>query len=142
MEQKSTFKQESPPRQIPITMDMVKDGTLFSSQDWVEGHKVSKAVAYNNGNSTYKSLHPSAYVFHYHGRECYLIGDGHHRISDALDRGIPISATTDINLGEIDDDLMRNKNKIQQRFAIFGIETIMPFQYFLNKFINVSSNRG
>jgi hypothetical protein len=105
---------------VKITSQVLKDGRLYASQDWVCG------VASRRD--------PSVYPFTMAGRDCFLVGDGHKRIAKSLLEGSPIECDLDVPLGEIDEQIFRDSNYAAQKFAKFGIEGIFPFSQFISNF--------
>lgn len=137
-----TLPSERKATTISITSEMYLEGRLYSSQIWAtkdEAKRAKKLIAY--GENTYGNPNPIVYTFQdEEGRDCILVGDGHHRVGYAIVEGIPLTAEVDAKLGVIEQEMLQNPKKTAQRFAVLGIEGIYPFKSFMNSFIEIRVN--
>lgn len=122
---------------LPVTATMFLEGRLYASQNWAKASGVKRAKDFVSGMANiYKPSEPVvAYAFQdEEGRECILMGDGHHRVGESLIEGKKIEAEIDAKLGILGKDLLEDPKKAAQAFGVIGIEGIWPFKTFMSRF--------
>lgn len=143
MEVSSTRIDFTPPaeranRTAVIDGHVFHEGRLFASQDWAKKGDIKKATNYVRGVAdTYgPNQKPLVYKFATEdGKECYLVGDAHHRIGIGLAEGVPITAEIDADLGMISKELLNDPGMAARKFGVLGIDGIWPYQVFMKKLI-------
>lgn len=147
MEVSSTRIDFTPPaerasRTTVIDGHVFHEGRLFASQDWVKKGDIKKATNYVRGVAdTYgQNQKPLVYKFTTeNGRDCFLVGDSHHRVGIGLLEGIPVTAEIDADLGVVSDELLNDPRSAARKFAVLGIDGIWPYQTFLKKLIEAKT---
>ena len=120
---------------ITVSQVEMRQNRLYASQTWVLPHKTILARDYNSGVvSMPRLLFPQAYSFNQQGKDCFLIGDGHHRTADALLRGLSLDLDLVGDLGNVSDLLTNLPDKFAIRFATYGFEGIWPFRHYIGKY--------
>lgn len=148
------FSEESPIGKVKIEMTPLSergmrtftvnakaygDGKLFASQDWVKPEDVAKAKKYVAGENGYgESQRILGFKFiDKNGRECFLIGDGHHRAAAAIVEGRDLEYEIDADLGILPEEILKDPKLAAQKLAILGVKGLWPFQAFMRKFTEV-----
>lgn len=113
--------------------DVFSGGDLYASQMWIKEEDISKASRFNEGHvvRSYPRF-PLVYWANLNNRIIFIVGDGHHRIADALVSGVPIMAEIDLELKDLTQDLIDNQRKAEIKYGVYGLFGIWRFEEFLN----------
>lgn len=120
---------------VPL-FEVLLGGDLYATQDWVRDSDIVRAARFNEGHQTpdYPRF-PMVYWATLNGRIIFIVGDGHHRIADAIINGVPIRAEVDVELPEMSMERLTTPRLAQIKYAKFGLYGIWPFSNFLQRYI-------
>lgn len=139
MEGKIDFipRQEREAHKFTVTGDLYLEGRLYATQPWATEPEKRRAINFLAGNNRLYSAKegPMGYRFRdREGRECILIGDGHHRTGESIVEGKGIGVEIDADLGVLTPEILVNPHLAAQKLAVLGLEGIWPFQTFMDEF--------
>lgn len=113
--------------------DVFKGGDLYASQMWIREGDILKAAKFNEGHliKSYPRF-PLVYWAKLNDRVVFIVGDGHHRIADALISGVPIMAEIDLELKDLTEELIKDPRSAEIKYGVYGLFGIWRYQEFLN----------